>query len=165
MPNVKLNVVLMGGTNDDELGDFIDFSERERVEVRFIEHMPMDGERVGRWHLDPREVVRALGREHEFEPLPSRRDGGPAERFRVGGAVIGFIHAMSNPFCDRCNRLRITASGEIFPCLMDEPRGNLLEAVKADDMSAVDAALDAAFAHKQATHPEVGHSVMTHIGG
>lgn len=131
VPNVKLNVVLMGGTNDDEIEDFIDFSATERVEVRFIEHMPMDDKRVGEWQVEPREVIRRLARERDVEPLPARKDGGPAERFRVGEAVIGFIHAMSNPFCDRCNRLRITSEGTIRSCLLSGGEVDLKAAIRA----------------------------------
>jgi cyclic pyranopterin phosphate synthase len=131
MANVKVNVVLMGGVNDDEIEDFIALAAEERIEVRFIEHMPMDDARLERWKVDPRQVIRALADRAEVEPLPARRDGGPAERFRVGEATVGFIHAMSNPFCDRCNRLRITAEGTIRSCLLSGGEVDLKAAVRA----------------------------------
>ncbi len=131
IPRIKLNVVLMGGINDDEVEPFVDFAARENVEVRFIEHMPMSAERIGLWHVDPRDVLRRLGEERGLEPLPTRQDGGPAERFRIGTAVIGFIHAMSNPFCDRCNRLRLTAEGTIRSCLLTGGEVDLLGVLRS----------------------------------
>lgn len=128
---VKLNVVLMGGINDDEVEPFVELAATEGVEVRFIEHMPMSAERVGAWRVDPRDVIRRLGARHGLEPLPTRQDGGPAERFRVGTAVVGFIHAMSNPFCDRCNRLRLTAEGTIRSCLLTGGEVDLLGTLRA----------------------------------
>ncbi|QDU67281.1 GTP 3',8-cyclase MoaA [Engelhardtia mirabilis] len=136
IPNVKVNAVLMGGVNDDEVADFVRFAATERIEVRFIEHMPMDSERVERWKVEPREVLAALAGEAGVQPLPARQDGGPAERFRVGEATIGFIHAMSNPFCDRCNRLRITAEGTIRSCLLTGGEVDLKSAIRAGGSAA-----------------------------
>jgi cyclic pyranopterin phosphate synthase len=130
IPAVKVNVVLMGGVNEGEIVDFIDFAAREQVEVRFIEHMPMDGERIGRWRVDPRQVLAGLAATRVVEPLPARQDGGPAERFAVDGVAIGFIHAMSNPFCDRCNRLRITSEGTIRSCLLSGGEVDLKGAIR-----------------------------------
>ncbi|MBI1380464.1 MAG: GTP 3',8-cyclase MoaA [Planctomycetaceae bacterium] len=131
IPRVKVNAVLMGGINDDEIESFVDFAAAEAVEVRFIEHMPMRDERVGQWRVEPRQVLERLGRDRGLEPLATSADGGPAERFRVGGAVVGFIHAISNPFCDRCNRLRLTAEGTIRSCLLTGGEVDLLGALRA----------------------------------
>jgi cyclic pyranopterin phosphate synthase len=131
IPKRKLNVVLMGGVNDDEIEDFVHFAAEEDVEVRFIEHMPMDAGRVSQWRVDPKEVLRSMAAGGELTPLPTSRDGGPAERFQIGGARIGFIHAISNPFCDRCNRLRITAEGKIRSCLLTGGEVDLAGAVRS----------------------------------
>jgi cyclic pyranopterin phosphate synthase len=172
MANVKVNVVLMGGTNDDELTDFVDFAEAEDVEVRFIEHMPMDAARVGRWHVDPRRVIRELAATREVEPLPARRDGGPAERFRVGGARIGFIHAMSNPFCDRCNRLRITSEGTIRSCLLSGGEVDLKGAIRRGGPAhEIDDAIEALIREAADAKPPIydlhqqGEIAMRSIGG
>lgn len=129
--NRKLNVVLLGGVNEEEIEAFVELAATEDLEVRFIEHMPMDGERTGRWRLSPREVIDRIGARHGMTPLPTSADGGPAERFQVGGGRIGFIHAMSNPFCDRCNRLRITAEGTIRSCLLTGGEVDLLAAMRS----------------------------------
>lgn len=172
MANVKVNVVLLGGTNDDELNDFVDFAAAEDVEVRFIEHMPMDGERVGRWHVDPRQLIRSLAAEREVEPLPARRDGGPAERFRIGTARIGFIHAMSNPFCDRCNRLRITSEGTIRSCLLSGGEVDLKGAIRDGRSEAeIDDAIEALIRQAADAKPPIydlhkgGAIPMRSIGG
>ena len=111
---------------------FRSLAERDGVEVRFIEHMPMDADRVSKWRVDPREVLRNLARDRALEPLPTDPHGGPAERYRIGGAAIGFIHAMSNPFCDRCNRLRITAEGRIRSCLLSGGEVDLVAPLRSD---------------------------------
>ncbi|MEO0650581.1 MAG: GTP 3',8-cyclase MoaA [Planctomycetota bacterium] len=172
IPRVKVNVVLMGGTNDDELEAFIDFAAAEQVEVRFIEHMPMDSARVGRWHVDPREVVRGLETRRGVRPLPARKDGGPAERFQVGEAVIGFIHAMSNPFCDRCNRLRITSEGTIRSCLLSGGEVDLKAAIRrGGDPAAIDDEIEALIRQAADAKPPIydlhatGSIEMRSIGG
>ena len=127
----KVNCVLLGGHNEDEIEAFVELAQREDLEVRFIEHMPMDESRLGRFRVDPRDVLARLAGSRGLEPLPTQADGGPAERFRVGGARIGFIHAMSNPFCDRCNRLRVTAEGRIRSCLLSGGEVDLLAAMRS----------------------------------
>lgn len=128
---VKINAVLLAGVNEEEIEAFVAFSAAEGVEVRFIEHMPMEAERIGQWRVDARAVLERLGERHGLEPLPTQKDGGPAERFRIGSAVIGFIHAISNPFCDRCNRLRITPEGRIRSCLLSGGEVDLLGTLRA----------------------------------
>lgn len=131
IPKRKLNVVLMGGVNEDEVESFVRFAGEEDVEVRFIEHMPMDGDRLAQWKVDPKDVLRSMSAGGELVPLPTSRDGGPAERFQIGSARVGFIHAISNPFCDRCNRLRVTAEGKIRSCLLTGGEVDLAAAVRS----------------------------------
>ncbi len=132
----KVNVVLMGGVNEDEVADFVAFSAAEDVEVRFIEHMPMDTVRLEQWTMDPRQVLRELAKGAVLEPLATDPNGGPAERFRIGDARIGFVHAMSNPFCDRCNRLRVTAEGKIRSCLLSGGEVDLLGSMRGGGSAA-----------------------------
>jgi cyclic pyranopterin phosphate synthase len=80
--------------------------------------------------------------------------------------TIGFITPMSCNFCANCNRMRITAEGVIYPCLMDRPGPSLLSALRpVYDPDRLDAILAASLATKAAEHPHDGHAVMTHIGG
>src|SRR5690606_22590310 len=105
----------------------------------------------------------------QWTPIPQGHDA--ARRFRVrlrggGSGVVGFITPMSCNFCAGCNRLRVAADGAIFPCLMDEPRGTLLGALRPRfDPDAVDALLAQAYNHKRPEHPHDGFVTMTHIGG
>jgi cyclic pyranopterin phosphate synthase len=115
----KLNVVLLGGVNEEEVVEFVRFAIAEDVEVRFIEHMPMDDSRLTSWRVDPDEIRARLREEFgELQPVATDRSGGPAELWLVGGARVGFIRAISGPFCDRCNRLRVTSEGKIRSCLL-----------------------------------------------
>ncbi|QDU85137.1 Cyclic pyranopterin monophosphate synthase [Planctomycetes bacterium Pla163] len=170
--NRKLNVVLLGGVNEGEIEAFVDLARREQVEVRFIEHMPMDAERTGKWRLSPRDVLKRVASKRGLVPLPTSADGGPAERFEVDGARIGFIHAMSNPFCDRCNRLRITAEGRIRSCLLTGGEVDLLAALRSGhDDERIDADLVALFEEAADLKPPIydlqreGGISMRAIGG
>jgi len=119
IPRRKLNVVLLGGVNESEVCAFVRFAQTEDVEVRFIEHMPMDDSRLTSWRIDPEETRGRLRDEFgELQPLVTDKDGGPAERWLVAGVRVGFIRAISGPFCDRCNRLRVTSEGKIRSCLL-----------------------------------------------
>lgn len=122
----KVNVVLMRGRNDHEAEDFVEFSEREGVEVRFIELMPTgSNDAFFKDHFIPvTEVKRRLEKGMGLEPLERDPLGGPSRRFRVVGhqARVGFIGASCEGFCDACQRLRLTSEGFLKRCLF-EPGG------------------------------------------
>jgi len=119
IPRRKLNVVLLGGVNEDEVCDFVRLGRQEDVEIRFIEHMPMDDVRLTSWRVDPEETRRRLREEFgELRPVATDKNGGPAELSLVDGVRVGFIRAITSPFCDRCNRLRVTSDGKIRSCLL-----------------------------------------------
>ena len=113
--DLKLDTVLMGGVNDDEIGDFLNLTRAHPWEVRFIELMPMGP--CAAW---PRErflpVTEALKRFPELEEIgPS----GVARRYRLPGAAgtVGLITPMSHEFCGDCRRIRVTADGRLKGCL------------------------------------------------
>lgn len=113
---LKLNCVLIGGFNDDEIPALAALAEREAAEVRFIELMPIgDAARFAPEAYLPCEAV--LERLPQLERLPE--DGGVAERYRLPGAAgtIGLIRPLSRCFCGRCSRIRLTADGRLKPCL------------------------------------------------
>jgi cyclic pyranopterin phosphate synthase len=119
IPKCKLNVVLLGGVNEEEVVEFVRFARAEDVEVRFIEHMPMDDSRLTSWRVDPNEIRLRLQEEFgDMQPVATDKSGGPAELWLVDGVRVGFIRAISGPFCDRCNRLRVTSEGKIRSCLL-----------------------------------------------
>jgi len=136
---IKINVVLQQGINDTEVLDFVRLTFKTPYHIRFIEQMPCaDWEmwrRVYRPFSNAREAI-----ESTWGPLSAvvlDAESGPAEVFRLSGArgTVGFIHAISHDFCDRCNRIRLTADGKIRPCLFSEMVVDLRHALRsgADD--------------------------------
>ncbi len=121
---LKINAVLIGGFNDDEIVDLAALTKRYPVDVRFIELMPMtDSEEFGPHAYVPGKAVReALP---ELEPAGS--DGGVAALYKLPGAQgnIGLISAVSQHFCARCNRIRLTADGKLKPCLHSAQEYNI----------------------------------------
>jgi cyclic pyranopterin phosphate synthase len=118
---IKINIVALNGINDDELQDMALLSVDHPFHIRFIEYMPIGESQMGNGPLllapDIKKRISELG---QLIPVRSSADDGPAQRYRLEGALgeIGFIHALSHHFCDRCNRLRLTASGSLRPCLL-----------------------------------------------
>jgi len=119
---VKINVVLLKGINDHEVERFIAMTIDQELDVRFIEYMPMQGQKKWENLFLPLEKVTEAAQ--KFAPLVAvkgdhNRGGGPAQYFRLEGAIgkIGLITPLSCHFCDRCNRLRVTSDGKIKPCL------------------------------------------------
>jgi cyclic pyranopterin phosphate synthase len=120
---LKVNVVLIRGTNDDEILDFANFARETGRIVRFIEFMPLDAE--GHWGRDQlvsgNEVFATI---NAVWPLEATGASGsaPAERFRFcdGVGEIGLISSVTQPFCGTCNRLRLTADGAIRNCLFSD---------------------------------------------
>jgi len=128
---LRINVVAIRDFNTDELFDFVDFTAKKPVIVRFIEFMPLGG---GVWNKDrfvsAVELRKMIEKERKLYPLEGGRDtDGPATYYRVEGAgIIGFIAAMTEHFCDRCNRLRLISIGQLRPCLFSD-RGVDLKAI------------------------------------
>lgn len=164
---VKINSVLIGGFNDDEIADLAGLTLRYPVDMRFIELMPMtDSEEFGpRAYVPCEKVLEALP-----EAEPAAPDGGVAALYRLPGAKgnIGLISAVSNHFCGACNRIRLTADGKLKPCLHSGQEYN----IKGLDFDAVVETMRQAILAKPACHvplsaqehSEAGRS-MNQIGG
>lgn len=120
---LKVNVVLIRGTNDDEILDFAAFARLTGRVVRFIEFMPLDAEgQWGRERLIPgADVFEVINGEYPLEAVAGSSPA-PAERFRFrdGEGEIGLISSVTQPFCGTCNRLRLTADGAIRNCLFSD---------------------------------------------
>jgi cyclic pyranopterin phosphate synthase len=116
---VKVNAVLMRGINHDEIVPFLTLGRDKGVIVRFIEFMPLDAQ--GEWSADRvvayDEILAAAGKHFDFDPVA--RGSSPAERFvyRDGEGEFGIIASVTEPFCDSCDRIRLTAEGQIRNCL------------------------------------------------
>jgi cyclic pyranopterin phosphate synthase len=118
---IKLNMVVMRGRNDDEILDFARLARQEDYEVRFIEFMPLDAD--GIWTQESvvasREIIEAIDREFPLAPASAERPA-PATRFKFKDGTkggIGVIPSVSDAFCKVCNRIRLTAEGNIRTCL------------------------------------------------
>jgi cyclic pyranopterin phosphate synthase len=118
---IKVNVVLIRGVNDQEIPRFADLARTRRCQVRFIELMPLGaGETFEAERIVPGAEVRArIEAEHPLRPAPRARDASPAEvfRFEDGAGDVGFINSVTEPFCGRCDRIRLTADGMLRNCL------------------------------------------------
>ncbi|WP_422661880.1 GTP 3',8-cyclase MoaA [Pannus brasiliensis] len=120
---LKLNVVVIPGVNDAEVEDLAALTLDRDWHVRFIEFMPIgNAELFQERAWIPSEELRARIRSRWGLQEGSVRGNGPADVFRIPGArgTIGFISQMSECFCDRCNRLRLSADGWLRPCLLNE---------------------------------------------
>lgn len=121
---IKINVVAMRGINDDEILDFGRLTLTKPYHVRFIEFMPIG--KNNSWTSDQfipaDEVLNTLRTLGELKTLEHNSLDGPAQRFKFQGAKgeIGLIAAISNHFCDQCNRLRLTAEGHLRGCLFSD---------------------------------------------
>jgi len=134
---VKANVVLNSpaASERDGLGAFVELVERQPIHVRFIEAMPVCPhvvESSGVGCLPAQRVLDELAKRAELTPVPGPEGGGPARYYRLNGCLgsIGIITPISEPFCARCNRLRVSARGELRPCLFSSTALPLLPALR-----------------------------------
>ncbi|MHB1240114.1 MAG: GTP 3',8-cyclase MoaA [Gammaproteobacteria bacterium] len=171
---VKLNMVVMGGVNDDEVEDMVRFCLEHGFTLRFIETMPMgDSGRAASGHyIDLQTVRRRL--EDRFELLPGvMPGGGPARYVQVAGTDlrIGFITPISQHFCATCNRVRLAADGILYLCLGQEHSFDFRTLLRAGaDDTALDHAVHQAIArkperHEFREHPEKVVRFMSMTGG
>ena len=138
---LKINTVLIGGFNDDEISDFVELTRYEDIDVRFIELMPI-GECVG-W--DDECFIHSswvLQQEPRLEPI-AKKTAGVEMLYAIPGyqGRVGLINPMSHPFCQQCNRIRVTADGKLKTCLHSSEeidlKGLPFEAVKERIASAI----------------------------
>ena len=156
---IKLNAVLIGGFNDGEIPQLAELTRRFPVDMRFIEMMPMyDGGDFGPEAYLP--VSRVL--EQLPEARPETADGGVARLYRLPGAQgrIGLISPLSDHFCGRCNRLRLTADGRLKPCLHG-PEELSIKGLSLEEMTR---RLQQAIRSKPAWHGELTPSRRSQAG-
>jgi len=126
--NIKINVVVMKGVNDDEINDFIRLTKNKPIHIRFIEFMPFDG---NKWNSNKvvklAEILEKVSSEFEIIPL-ERSQHETAKKFKIPGhqGTFAVISTMSAPFCGDCNRMRLTADGKMKNCLFSTSETDLL---------------------------------------
>jgi cyclic pyranopterin phosphate synthase len=131
---VKVNAVLMRGVNDDEAADLLRWALAEGYALRFIEQMPLDPQHG--WDrstmLDADEILGRLGESWSLTPVPGRGSA-PAEEFLVDGgpATVGVVGSVTRPFCAACDRLRLTADGQVRSCLFAREESDLRTPLRA----------------------------------
>ena len=132
---IKINVVLIGGQNDDEIEDFALISRNRPWHVRFIELMPTGSnlDLSADNFVSCQEALARIRRMGSIEPVDGPAGNGPATYFRFPGAAgtVGVITPMSHNYCDRCNRMRLTADGQLRPCLFGSIQTNLRDPLRA----------------------------------
>ena len=133
---VKVNAVLMRDLNDDEAVPLLRFCLEHGYELRFIEQMPLDAQHG--WKraemVTADEILTALGREFTLTPDdPHKRGSAPAEAFLVGDgpARVGVIASVTRPFCGNCDRVRLTADGQVRNCLFARTESDLRGPLRA----------------------------------
>lgn len=165
--NTKINCVLMGGFNDDEIEDFVNLTKEHPIEVRFIELMPIGGglDFEKQQFVSCEEILKRVPQLESLE-----KDSGVAKLYRLPGAVgtVGLIRPISCEFCQDCNKIRLTADGKIKPCLHSDQEISL----KGLEREAMLATLKKAILDKperreelDADNPSLAGRDMNQIGG
>jgi len=131
---IKINVVLMRDRNDDEIEAFARITRDRPWHVRFIELMPTGSnlELSEKNYISCREALRRVREIGDLEPAEGPTGNGPASYYRFPGApgTVGVITPMSHNFCHRCNRMRLTADGQLRPCLFGDLQTNLRDPLR-----------------------------------
>lgn len=172
---IKINMVPIRGVNEAEIQRFARLTLEAPIHVRFIELMPSSS--VSFWNRERcvpvRDIIRSVSTIAPLLPL-GNSDSGPARTFQFGGGrgVLGFIGAVTHPFCDSCNRLRLTADGRVRPCLFSDFEVDVLSAVRSGSSDTeIEARYRSALARKprahaiDATGARNSRLAMSRIGG
>ena len=126
---VKVNAVLLRGVNDDQAPELLRWCVNEGFELRFIEQMPLDAQHA--WSraemITADEIFARLDTEFTLTPAAEPRGSAPAELFAVDGgpATVGVIASVTRPFCGDCDRVRLTADGQVRNCLFAREESDL----------------------------------------
>jgi cyclic pyranopterin phosphate synthase len=174
---IKLNALAIRGMTEEDVVPLARFANERGLEIRFIEYMPLDGQ--CQWQpgqvLPGEEILEILSNGiGPLEPIPVAGPKAPATRYRFpdGQGTVGIVPSVSRPFCDRCNRLRLTAEGKIRNCLFAANESDAREAIRngATDRQLAELVREAVLGKKQARGSNDGSFVrslraMHQIGG
>jgi len=152
---IKINMVALQGLNDEEIMPMLDWCGAQGFDLSLIETMPLgivEDDRVDRFVSLARVKDRL---DAHYTMLPStHKTGGPARYWRIPalGMTLGLISPLTQNFCDSCNRVRVSASGQLYMCLGHEDRVDLRAALRSGDPAALDSAVDRALRLKPRRH-------------
>ncbi|HEX6041083.1 GTP 3',8-cyclase MoaA [Longimicrobium sp.] len=163
---IKVNCVVMRGRNDDEVADFAAVTRERPWHVRFIEVMPT-GDNLGVQadeFVSADEMLERVGQTGDLRPVAGPGGNGPARYFAFPGAAgtVGVITPMSHNYCERCNRMRLTADGQLRPCLFGHLQTNLRDPLRRGEP------LEPLIRHTLAVKPErhwLEHGTAAGSGG
>jgi GTP 3',8-cyclase len=161
--NVKINMVVMRDKNDHEISDFVRFSEKHHIEVRFLELMKIgyavkDQDKL---FISADEIYNRLKDQFYFEPVPVAKDSTSYNYKTADGAQVGFIASESKPFCGHCSRWRLTADGVLKSCLMKAEGENLKNTTATERLNIYQKLLP----QKPILRQSEVHHQMNQIGG
>ncbi len=132
--SIKINAVAVKSFSESEIIKLVDMGREQDLEIRFIEFMPLDADKI--WERDKvlfgHEIVDIINQKYPLVPIQDSLEIGPASEYNFvdGKGKIGIITAVSNPFCDYCNRIRMTADGKLRTCLFSTNEHNLKELIR-----------------------------------
>jgi GTP 3',8-cyclase len=157
---IKINTVALKGLNEGEIPALVEWTHGQGFDLTLIEVMPLgevEGDRFD--HYKPLDAVRRDLESRWTLTDSDARSGGPARYADIAetGGRIGFITPLTSNFCAGCNRVRVTATGQLFMCLGGEGKVDLRAALRSDDP---EAALAGAFARAMGEKPERHHFVI-----
>ena len=178
MNPIKINAVAMKGVNDDEIESLIDFAIEKGIDIRFIETMPIGaaGINAQSQHMSEKEIIARIKQHlpNQLTPLIASKTDGPATNYKINNTstTVGIISAVSNHFCQTCNRVRLTAKGDLILCLGQEDSISLKDAVRSDlSDNEIKAMIVAAINKKPENHvfnnsiDNISNRQMAEIGG
>ncbi len=178
MSPIKLNMVVMRNVNDDEIEAMIDFAISRNIDIRFIETMPIGSAGVDTidHHYSEADILNRI-RAHlpnQLSPIKAKQTSGPAKSYLITNthSSVGTISAVSNNFCADCNRIRLTAKGQLILCLGQENSISLRDAIRSNmNDNAIKIMIINAITHKPKQHEfntnmgNINHVQMVEIGG
>jgi GTP 3',8-cyclase len=132
--SIKINAVAVRNFSETEIMDLIEMGRSDGFEIRFIEFMPLDADRS--WEREKvlfgHEILDSIKKKYDLVPVDNSLEIGPASEYNFadGKGKIGLITAVSNPFCDHCNRIRMTADGKLRTCLFSTNEHNLKDLIR-----------------------------------
>ena len=162
---LKINVVLMAGFNDDEIPEFVEMTRNENLDVRFIELMPIGSGTEMDAYVSCDKVLETVP-----QLIPLQRTDGVAELYQLPGGVgrVGLIRAISCKFCEKCNKIRLTADGKLKPCLHSEIEVSIKGLDQAQTKDAIVKAIEMKpedSGNLDQQHPSCAGRSMHQIGG
>ncbi len=131
---VKINSVPLKGINDGEIIELLEYSKAKGCQIRFIEYMENSFATVDLKGMNADEIKEVIASKYSFEEI-GREGASPAQGFRLDdGYVFGIIDPHKHDFCENCNRIRLTAEGQLIPCLYFDEAMSIKEAVEQKDI-------------------------------